>query len=238
MSFANYNGVVQVGNNSCGAFALAAALSDLKNLPLKRLDTLHVANRYSSNTTTPANFATSLYQITGCLLLQGNPLPPHNPPPSATYQYMNPVQNMNPPSALAYVACKNGVQPANIFVKYNNVASNLFQAYPVTNGGTIGSLLANEISIIGTAPIYGNPVGITDYIALPGANQAHLLLVGNFDHWVALNANEIYDPATGFVGPYVTTPHPVNAQNPLTRLTYNNGDVHNLNFCGLWMEMS
>jgi len=237
MPFNNYNGVVQNTPNSCGAFALAAALSDLKNLPLKRLDTNNIVNRYTINTITPANFATSIYEITGCLLLQGNPLNPL-PPPTATYQYLAPVQDMNPPSALAYVASKMGILPAHIFVYYNNQAAQMFQAYAVTNPGTVGNLLNNEINIIGTAPVYGNPVGPTDYIALPGPNQVDLLLVGNYDHWVAINANQIYDPATGFVGAYITTPNLIGAGNPLTQLSYNNGAIHNTNFCGVWIRMS
>ncbi len=235
MPFNNYNNIVQATPNSCGAFALAAALSDLLPIPLSILDVANPNNRYTvANPASATAFAEYIYSITGNLLL--NPLA-H--PQTATYQYQVPVADMNPPSALVYVASSLGVNAANIFADYNNAAAALFQAFGVTNFPAPNpNLLATEINIIGGPPAYGNPVGPMNYGTLPAANEVHLLLVGNADHWIAINQNQVYDPGTGFVGAYTTTPGVVTAANPLTAINYNNGAPQVQNFCGLWIAMS
>jgi len=221
MPFNNYNGVEQTSTNSCGAFALAAALDHIGHANYTNiLDTANLANGFTA--AGPAAFAQSIYQITGCLNLGLN---------TATYQYEAPVEDMNPPSALAYMAVQHGANPANIMTRYNNAAMATFQAMNVTNPGGAPDLLNTEIGLI-NPPALGNIVGPTDYIALPVGGQAQLLLVNDNAHWIAINSFQVYDPGTGFVGPYAADPG-------FTAFTYVfNGAPRSYTFSGLWIQLS
>lgn len=221
MSFAAYNGVQQTTANSCGAFALAAAL-----VHLGRIDATYILNTadlaQGFNQRRSALLAEFIYQSTGNLLLD-------HANGDATYQYLNPVSDMNAPSALACKATEFGVTHINSF--YNNAAGLVFSAFQVTNAGAGVNLLDTEINLI-NPPRYGNVNGPVDYDELPAINEVHLLLVNNNDHWVVISNNQLYNPGDGFVGPY-TANHPL----PLTAISYNNGADQHLPFCGLWMSL-
>jgi hypothetical protein len=225
MPFANYNGVVQTTPNSCGAFALAAALDHIGVANIMNvLDTANLANGFTQPG--PQAFAQSIYQVTGCLDIDFGAL-------TATYQYQAPVADTNPPSALAYMAVQSGAAAGNVLIRYNNAAFVAFAAIAVLNAGGAGNLLATEINLI-NAPAFGNVVGPINYLALPAPGEAHLLLVSGNTHWIAINNLEVYDPATGFVGPYV-----VNAPLPLVNLTYVMGGMpHPYVFDGVWISLT
>ena len=226
MSFNAYNNVVQTTPNSCGAFALAAALSHLNHAQLtNKLNAADVSQGFS--VPDPQGFAQSIYQVTGNLFIDfvhGN----------ATYRYQAPVADMNPPSALAFMAVLHGVDPNNININYNQVADLAFNSINVLNNGGAGNLLDTETAIINIPPVLGNIHGPVNYDALPGPGKAHLLLVNNKQHWIVINDQHVYDPATGYVGGYV-----VNDPLPLTTLTYNFNHITEVcNFSGLWIELS
>ena len=225
MSFAAFNNVVQTTPNSCGAFALAAALVHLGQVQVTNvLNTADLAQGF--NQPGPQSKGQFIYQVSGCLNLDfvnGN----------ATYRYQAPVADMNPPSALAYMAVRNGITPGNITINYNNAAGLVFSAIAVVNNGGAGDLLNTEIALI-NSPAYGNVNGNVNYNALPGANEAHLLLVNNNTHWIVINNNQVYDPGTGYVGAYVA-----NNPLPLATITYTLNDVAQVfQFNGLWIKLS
>ncbi len=223
MSFAAYNGVQQSTNNSCGAFALAAALVHLNRATVPAL--LDAANLKSNGwgQLAPKNLALAIYQTTGCLNINTGIVPR-----TATYQYANPVVNMNPPSALLYMAAKHGVKEANI--SYNAAAQAFFTATGVTNASAGGlNLLEMETDIIHT-PFYANITAPVNYNRLPVANEVHLILVNNYSHWVVISNNELYNPGNGFVGAYTIN-------NPFTNINYNNGAPQTLQFSGMWISL-
>jgi hypothetical protein len=225
MSFAAFNNVIQTSPNSCGAFALAAALSHLGRVQITNvLNTADLAQGF--NQPGPQSLAQLIYQVTGNLDIDFANL-------NATYRYQAPVADTNPPSALAYMAVRFGVTAANITINYNNAAEQAFSAIAVVNNGGAGDLLNTEIALI-NSPTYGNVNGNVNYGVLPAANEAHLLLVNNNTHWIVITNNQVYDPGTGFVGAYVVN-HPL----PLTTLTYIlNGIVEAFQFSGLWIKLS
>lgn len=234
MSFAAYNGVQQTTANSCGAFALAAALSHTGYAPadvlINELNTTNLANGF--NQPGPRAFAQRLYQITGCLFID------FAPPAKATYQYQKPVADMNPPSALAYMASKMLVPVARLAIRYNNVAQAVFSNITVTNPGVpaLNNLLQIETALIHNQ--YGT-VAQASYSALPAANAAHLLLVSNNRHWIAINNTQLYDPATGYVGAFTTTPPVLGPANLMTQLSYTMlGVTFNFDFNGIWIQLT
>jgi hypothetical protein len=225
MPFAAFNNVVQTTPNSCGAFALAAALVHLGRLQVTNvLNTADLAQGF--NQPGPQSQAQNIYQVTGCLNLDFVHL-------NATYRYQAPVADMNPPSALAYMAVRYGTTPGNITINYDDAADQTFSAIAVVNNGGAGDLLNTEIALI-NSPAYGNVNGNVDYTALPGLNEAHLLLVNNNTHWIVINNNQVYDPGTGYVGAYV-----VNNPLPLATLTYTLNNVAQVfQFSGLWIRLT
>lgn len=225
MSFAAYNNVVQTTPNSCGAFALAAALAHVGQVQIT--DILNTANLAQGfNQPGPQSLAQHIYQVTGCLDLDMANL-------NATYQYQAPVADMNPPSALAYMAVRFGINPANLSTNYNNAAELAFNAIAVVNNGGQGNLFLTEQALI-NPPVYGNVTGPLDYNVLPAANEAHLLLVNNNTHWIVINNNQVYDPGTGYVGAYT-----VNNPFPLATITYTVGNLVNVfQFDGIWIKLS
>lgn len=224
MPFANYNGVVQTTPNSCGAFALGAALEHIGLAHTTNvLDTANLVNGF--NQPGPQAFAQSIYQVTGCIDIDFAAL-------TATYQYQAPVANTNPPSAILYMAVELGANPANILTRYNNAAGAAFGAIHVLNPGAAGTLLNTEINLI-NPPALGNVNGPVNYLALPVGGEAHILLVNGNTHWIVISNNQLYDPATGYVGPYVA-----NAPLPLVTISYHIGGIaHVYPFSGLWIRL-
>jgi hypothetical protein len=221
MPLNNYQNVVQTSVNSCGAFALAAALTEVNpNGLINGLDVNNLGNGYSLFN--PEPFAQCLYQFTGNLslnFLTGQ----------ATYQYQSPAADMNSPSAIVTSAINFGVAANQIRVLYTTDGNNLFGAITVTNNGAGANLLQTETTLLAQANV--NVVGPTPYV-LPVNNQVHLLVVNNGTHWIALTKNAVYDPATGFVGAYQS------AANPVT-ITYQNGGLVTVcNFTGIWIEFA
>ena len=202
MPLTRYQNVVQTTANSCGAFALAAALAHSN--PESLIDCLDV-NLVATGYTlfTPAPFAQSLYQFTGNLSLNFINA-------QATYQYQSPAQDMNAPSALVNTAINFGVAANRIRVFYTTGGNTLFGAIAVTNNGAGANLLATETTLLDEDNVIVN--GPTPY-ALPVNPQVHLLVVNHGTHWIALTHDQVYDPATGFVGPYAPAGTPVNTIN-------------------------
>ena len=233
MPFNNFNGVTQTTANSCGAFALAAALNDLGYLvipPLDRLDTANLANRYNVPSQTAASVAAALklYQVSGNLVMNAAV-------PNATYQYQNPVADTNPPSALVFLAHQNGVPVASVMTSYDANAAAMFGAFAVTNVGAAGNLLVTETALILGPPAYGGVVGPIAYPGPPAApGTIHILSVNNGAHWIAINDTQVYDSGTGFVGAYVYN------VGPPAQITYAPPGVppvvHQLD--GLWITLT
>jgi hypothetical protein len=223
MSFAAFNNVAQTTANSCGAFALAAALTHVGQAQVTNvLNTADLGQGF--NQPGPQALAQDIYQVTGCLSLDMANL-------HANYRYQAPVGDMNPPSALAYMAVNYGVDPAHLYINYTNAAEQAFNAIAVVNNGGAGNLFETEVALI-DSPTYGNVLGAQDYNNLPAANEAHLLLVNGSTHWIAINNNQVYDPATGYVGAYVANPL------PLATITYTTGGlVHVFQFDGIWIRL-
>lgn len=239
MSFNNFNTIVQTTANSCGAFALAAAL---ENFPLAQqtqqahlLNTANLALGYSgtltavANTGTPQAFAESIYAVTGNLLLGAG---------EATYQYTEPAAtNMNPPSAMVYIATLFGYVPKQIAVKYNNTGMQMFTAFEVTNLGNGGDLLNTEIEQL---LLINNQQGMViagplDYTDQPLHNQVQIILVQDGQHWLAINSTELYDPGTGYVGPYDL----VLDEDGQQSFNYTmDEDVHENGFSGIWIQLN
>lgn len=231
MAFNAYHGVQQTTTNSCGAFALAAALTHLGSATLPDiLNTGNLAQRYTAPG--PAALAQRIYQITGNLLL--NLLAPT---PTATYRYQAPVNDYNPPSALAFVARQFGLAVNNIIVYYNNNAAGILQHIQVTNVGAGTDLLATEIDLITTQPAYGLVNGPVNYTQKPGPKEAHLVVVENLNHTIALNETELYDSAYGYVGPYTLNN---NGPLPLTQISFTlpSGPTVNYQFSGVWIKLN
>lgn len=221
MPLNNYQNVVQTSVNSCGAFALAAAMAEFNpNSLINGLDVNNLGLGYTLFN--PAPFAQSLYQFTGNLLLDFAT-------GQATYQYQSPAQDMNAPSALVVTALNLGVADNQIRVLYTAGGNTMFGAITVTNNGAGTNLLQTETALIAQTQVH--VVGPTPYV-LPANNEVHLLVVNNGTHWLALTNNEVYDPGTGFVGPYQSTVNPVT-------ITYNNGGiVTQCSFTGIWIEFA
>lgn len=238
MSFNNFNGIVQAPANSCGAFSLAAALDSFgiaqQTHQANLLNTANLSTGYNqagpavSNTGTPTAFAQSIYQVTGNLLLNilGG---------TSTYRYLNPVSDMNSPSALVYIATLFGVPPNNIAVRYTNAGMQTFEALTVTNNGAGGNLLATEINLLtaidqGRGMIIAGPV---NYNGIPNGNNVQIVLVNNGQHWIALNNNQLYDPGTGYVGAYQLVGNGANLS-----FNYSQGVITHVNtFSGIWIEL-
>jgi hypothetical protein len=236
MSFNNFNGVMQGNNNKCGAYALAAALDHVRNnmtCPRKQLNTNNISQGYSvvmatPFVTAPAALAQGIYETTGNLTL--NPVKNE-----ATYAYANPVDGTNPPSALVYIASQFGLGRQQLLVCYTAAGKTIFENFTVTNAGADINLLATETDLI--TP-YGNVNGPLNYTALPAANEAHLMLVNQADHWIVITNNQCYDPGSGTVGPYTVNNPAVVAptvQSPLTQINF---DGHVYPFSGLWIRLS
>jgi hypothetical protein len=232
MPFTNYNGIQQTTANSCGAFALAAAMDNfgmpLPNQNAHLLNTANLAQGFDQavsvvSNTGAAAFGDSIYEVTGNLLLDLTV-------PEATYQYTAPaVSDMNSPSTLAYVASLFGFAPV---VYYDATGFATFNGVPVTNPTGQGNLFDTEVAIMATQAAITVTASLGGYTTLPAANQVHILLVDN-NHWVAINNTQLYDPATGYVGVYN-----VNAPLPLVTITYMyNGIVEDYNFSGIWIEL-
>src|SRR5689334_7499366 len=123
MSLQAYKNIKQTTDNSCGAFALAAALSHLGRAQIiGQLNTERISDGFHSPA--PAAFAQRIYQITGCIVLGMT---------EATYKYTAPVSNRNAPSAMAYMASQLGLQTNQIRVLYNNDAGRIFGSMKVNN---------------------------------------------------------------------------------------------------------
>lgn len=232
MPFTNYNGIVQTTANSCGAFALAAAMDNfgvpLPNQNANLLNTANLALGFNGPVSVVANtgaaaFGNSIYQVTGNLALDMTV-------PSATYQYTAPaVSDMNSPSTIAYVASLFAFPPV---VFYNMAGQITFNAVPVTNPTGQGNLFDTEVAIMATVPAITVNHPAVNHLALPGPNQVHILLVNN-NHWIAINDTQLYDPGTGYVGAYN-----VNAPLPLATITYDwHGVLQVYNFSGIWIQL-
>ena len=232
MPFTHFNGIVQATDNSCGAFALAAAMDNfglaLANQNAQLLNTNNLAQGFNQGVRVvspgggAAAFGTSVYQVTGELNLDFTV-------PDATYQYTAPiVSDMNSPSALAYIA--------NLFafattVFYDQNGSDTFNAVQVTNPTGQGNLFDTEVALLQTLPNVVITPSLGGYTALPAANQVHLLLVNN-EHWVAINNTQLYDSETGYVGAY--------NHNPLPLVTVSYmwlGAVKDYPFSGIWIQL-
>jgi hypothetical protein len=235
MSFDIFNGIEQSTANSCGAYALAAALENFglaqQTHQANLLNTANLATGYSqagpavSNTEGAGAFAASIYQVTGNLLLSN----------TAIYEYLVPVSDMNPPSALVYVATLFGYSPNHIAVRYTNAGMATFDALQVTNNGTGGSLLNTEIDLL--TIINQNQgmiiVGPVNYNGIPDATHVQIVLVQNGQHWIAVNNAQLYDPGTGYVGAYQL----VDNEGQLS-FDYEMADVtHENDFSGIWIEL-
>ncbi|WP_315823808.1 hypothetical protein [Paraflavitalea speifideaquila] len=130
MSFAAYNNVVQTTTNSCGAFALAAALTHLGKAQVANLlNTADLGQGF--NLPGPQALAQKIYQVTGCLNLDMANL-------HANYRYQSPTSDRNPSAALAYMAVYYGVDPAHLYINYNNAGEQTFNAVQVVNNGGAG----------------------------------------------------------------------------------------------------
>jgi hypothetical protein len=178
-----------------------------------------------ANTGGAGAFAQGIYQVTGNLLLSN----------SATYEYLTPVSDMNPPSALVYVAVLFGYGPNHIAVRYSNAGMEIFDAVQVTNNGTGGSLLNTEIDLL--TIINQNQgmiiVGPVNYNGLPDATHVQVVLVQNGQHWIAVNSTQLYDPGTGYVGVYQL----IENEGQLS-FEYQMEDVtHENDFSGIWIEL-
>ena len=237
MSFDNFDTIKQGAENSCGAFALAAALCNFVLVPQTQqallLNTANLATGYNqpghavSNTGSPTAFAESIYVITGNLSFGIG---------VANYQYSELVSNINPPSALVYIATLFGFAPNRIAVRYTNAGMEMFQALAVTNTGTGGSLLNTEIGLLnGINNNQGMIIaGPMDYENVPTAMQVQLILVNRGRHWLAINSTQLYDPGNGYVGPYVL------ADEGAGQLSWNykvGEETHENGFSGIWIEL-
>jgi len=230
MSFANFSTIQQTSLNSCGAFALAAAMDNfglaLQKQTAKLLNTVDLAQGFNQADTvidvgTPADFAGSIYQVTGNLLIDFIAM-------EATYQYTNPVSDMNSTSTIAYVANLFGFTTT---VFYDATGQTTFSFVQVPNVTGQGNLFATEVAIMGTVPITIT-ASLAGYSTLPAQNQVHILLVNN-NHWVAINDKQLYDPGTGYVGAYT-----VNAPLPLATITYPyGGGIKDYPFSGIWIQL-
>jgi hypothetical protein len=239
MPFTNFNGIIQTPPNSCGAFALAAALENFALAPqqpqadLLNTDDLtqgytHQPGAQISNEGGAEAFATAIYQVTGNLLLGFG---------DATYRYTAPVTNMNPPSALVYVATLFGYPTNQIAVFYTNEGSALFSPIPVLNPGAGSNLLDTEIELLGRINNGGGMIiaGPTDYLAVPPPDgKVQIVLVQQGQHWLAINHTQLYDPGTGFVGAYTLT----DTDGDLS-FNYTTDEVVRENdFSGIWIELT
>lgn len=233
MSFNTYNKVIQSSANSCGAFALAAALTDLgcPNMPanIPRLNTGNLALGY---TVAPPfveshSFGDVIYQTTGCLCINDDNT-------TAVYKYTTPLVDTNPPSALAFVAIQCGIAPANVIVNITPDTQIQFTGITLEQQGAAGDLYNTECNLI-NPPTYGTLVPNATYTHKPEPNECHLLLVNNAQHWIAINNTQVYDSATGFVGNYF-----FNDDIEFTTLTYTlpDNEVVICNLSGLWLQLS
>ncbi len=235
MSFNKFGGIVQTSDNSSGAFALAAALAHVTNdtvIP-NQLNVNDISKLYTQPN--PLGLAHAIYQMTGNLKLNPNMVNPEDF--KATYEYDDPVDGMNPPSALVYAATIYGQPNSRVKVFFNTTGENVLGRYTVTNTGNSGKLFDTEITLIEKQHTAMAVVGPTEFISRPNSNEAQLVLVNNFNHWLALSADQCYDPATGVVAAY-TTNTPLNNGNPLTTLTVNTDKLKSYDFCGIWISLT
>ncbi len=192
------------GEQSCGAYALTAALFQLNAKPPAQGITLHAldlaspAHGYIANPTatlTPTqsatNFAQSLYSITGNLEI-------NFPPPGSTNgtaQYCAHTSKMfNAPSALVYAALQFGLQTVEIHA--TAAAQQIFSAIQ----GNAGTLWSSELQILHTLHVQP-AIDQPPYAPPTDTNTVDLVLVDDGKHWVAVTWSgskaEYYDPATG-----------------------------------------
>ena len=236
MLFDSFSGIKQSSGNSSGAFALAACLhnaaTDTRVIPARLLDTDNISDGYCGEeifiTYDPANlsaFAESIYQVTGCLQLDL----------SATYKYNNPVNNRNPPSALAHVAIAFGYSLRQIAVCYNNHGGKIYGQTEVDNLVEKKSLLSTEIGLLISIGQYVMViVGPIDYQPPHFPEQVQLVVANSGSHWLAVSETQLYNPATGYVGSYEFT-----RENQQEFFVYHEEgkEEQKIEFSGVWIQL-
>ncbi|MVT09003.1 hypothetical protein [Chitinophaga tropicalis] len=190
MSFERFQGVNQTSPNSCGAFALAAALEDmgLAEIPMA-LNTEVIVEGYTKPS--PQAYAQRIYQITGNVMLGES---------VAMYQYSSPAMHQNPPSALTCVAHRSGMEASCIRVSYNIAAQEYFSRLELQNISPWPNLFDAEVALI--SPQFGEVMGPVEYLSFPEKNQVHLLGVNDHKHWIVIGYDTCYDSASGTVCRY------------------------------------
>lgn len=241
MSFNSFDNVVQTTTNSCGAFALAAALVnfDLADQTTQAclLNTADLKKGYTASgpsvvySGAASAFAESIYQVTGNLLLGTD----------ATYEYDTPTNvNMNPPSALVYVATLFGHPPGTIAVKYTGAGMGLFEPLGVTNKGWGANLFATEINLLSliagsSAMVIAGPM---DYAGKPKTEGfVQIVLVNDGGHWLAISNNQLYNPGDGYVGNYQLAIDQDNVSFEYITGVEPDQKTNKYVFSGIWIEL-
>ena len=210
-TFTRYQNTTQQ-DQSCGAYALAAALSQLGVAPPLHNITLHSLDAnpvhgYIANPTetlTPTQdqtaFAQALYQITGNLSIT---LP--NATTHGTAHYGAHTTSMhNAPSALVYAAQQFGLHTVEIHA--TPAGQHMFEN--IQCGGV--SLWNNEAQILNT--LHVAPIMSPAYAPPTNTNTVDLVLVDDGEHWVAVTWSGTqavsYDSDTGTVQAWLGTKTP------------------------------
>jgi hypothetical protein len=202
-SFSDFSGIAQPElSKECGAYALAAALNQLRiftpnttisPVVLGRIDTNNPCHGYGGPSITVENhlnanqFASTLYGVTGNLIL-------NLPGGAATYvNTPNSSITQNPASALIYVARKFGVR--NIVISYTESLRDTFQQIHVTNeNSTDDKLFLVEERIITSLGYQSRIVTNSEYLYPTSANEVDIVLVNGGTHWVAITWESIVSP--------------------------------------------
>lgn len=203
-SFSAYSGITQPElSQKCGAYALAAALNQLRiftpntminPVVLNKIDTNNPAHGYAGGASITVadqlgsiQFADKLYGVTGCLNLNRQ---------DASAMYVDaPDDNktQNPASALVYVAKQFGVQ--NIVISYTESLRNTFQQINVLNPNSAGdTLFTVEEQIITRLGYQSRLVTNSEYRYPTKANEVDIVLVNEGTHWVAITWAGLADP--------------------------------------------
>ena len=187
------------GNQSCGAYALAAALFQLEvappphNITLYPLDLANTAHGYialPTATLTPTQdqtaFAQALYPITGNLSIDSAR--------GTAYYGAHTTTMLNAPSALVYAAKQFGLHTVEIHA--TPTAQHTFEHIQC---GAV-SLWKSEVQILKNT-LHVAPITSQAYAPPTNTKTVDLVLVDDGEHWVAVTWSGTqavyYDSATG-----------------------------------------
>ena len=213
----NQAAMVQANPNSCGAYALVAAVGAFGIFPLKAVLSYADAGPQIVNNQSVTAILDDYHQLSAAVYTVTGILSDQMPPIPVVPELLVAGNAYNSPAAMAKVAMDLGRVAPQINVQAAGFL-HLNAIYPNERARCIAVVGGGNVNVAAGA------------YAAPGLNQTHIVcvqVVGGGLHWVAQGSNgDFYDPADGSTN---NNWAPVNTGDAM-RLGYT--------FSGLWMVIN